>query len=105
MQKKFLGMAVAAALAMPAVALAQSAVQVYGTVHMSLNQTKFSDATINPLFAPQAQPSGTTKYGIAQHASNFGLRSTETVGGGMTAWFQAEFNVLMERTNGVNDNT
>src|SRR5207249_10340821 len=40
MQKKFLGMAVAAALAMPAVALAQSAVQVYGTVHLSLNQAK-----------------------------------------------------------------
>jgi predicted porin len=43
--------------------------------------------------------------GVAQHASNFGLRSTETVGGGMTAWFQAEFNMLMERTNGVIDNT
>ena len=100
MQKKLLGIAVAAALAAPGLALAQSSVQVYGTVHMSLNQTKFSDATGTPSPAP-----GLTKYGVAQHASNFGLRSTETLGGGMTAWFQAEFNMLMERTNGVIDNT
>ncbi len=85
MQKKFLGMAVAAALAMPAVALAQSAVQVYGTVHMSL--------TVNDV----------TKMGVTSHASNWGLRSTETLGGGMTAWFQAEFNMKMARDNGVHD--
>jgi predicted porin len=98
MQKKLLGMAVAAALVAPGLALAQSTVQVYGTVHMSLNQTKFGDASSGTV-------PGTTKMGVAQHASNFGLRSTETVGGGMTAWFQAEFNMLMERTNGVIDNT
>src|SRR6266480_6973662 len=115
MQKKLLGMAVAAAVGMPAVALAQSAVQIYGTVHMSINRTTFSDATGSPAganAAPSATgsiaavlPQGTTKYGVAQHASNFGLRSTETLGGGLTAWFQAEFNMLMERTNGVVDNT
>src|SRR5207247_1087775 len=115
MQKKLLGIAVAVALAAPGLALAQSGVQVYGTVHMSINQVKFGDATGSPAganAAPSATgsiaavlPQGTTKMGVAQHASDFGLRSTETVGGGMTAWFQAEFNVLMERTNGVNDNT
>jgi predicted porin len=98
MQKKLLGIAVAAALVAPGLALAQSAVQVYGTVHMSLNQTKFGDASSGTV-------PGLTKFGVAQHASNFGLRSTETLGGGMTAWFQAEFNMLMERTNGVVDNT
>src|SRR3989475_2699083 len=115
MQKKLLGIAVAVALAAPGLALAQSGVQVYGTVHMSINQVKFGDATGSPAGANAAPtgtgsiaavlPQGTTKLGVAQHASNFGLRSTETLGGGMTAWFQAEFNMLMERTNGVIDNT
>src|SRR6266849_5607370 len=92
MQKKLLGMAVTAALAMPAVALAQSAVQVYGTVHLSLNQAKYTKDTAGTL-------DDTTKFGVTSHASNWGLRSTETLGGGMTAWFQAEFNLLMNREN------
>jgi predicted porin len=96
MQKKLLGMAVAAALAVPAVALAQSAVQVYGTVHLSFNQTKFGDAATG--LGP-----GTTKYGVNSHASNFGLRSTETLGGGLTAWMQMEFNYQFERRTGNNN--
>src|SRR2546422_1343405 len=95
MQKKLLGMAVAAALAMPTVALAQSAVQVYGTAHLSFNSSKFGDST-------NGVPS-VTKFGVNQHASNWGLRSTETLGGGMTGWFQAEFNMKMARDNGVFD--
>jgi predicted porin len=96
MQKKLLGMAVAAALAMPAVALAQSAVQVYGTVHLSLNQAKYTKDTAGTL-------DDTTKFGVTSHASNWGLRSTETLGSGMTAWFQVEFNMKMARDNGVFD--
>jgi len=96
MQKKFLGMAVAAALAMPAVALAQSAVQVYGTVHLSLNQAKYTKDTAGTV-------NDVTKMGVTSHASNWGLRSTETLGGGMTAWSQAEFNRKMARDNGVYD--
>ncbi|HSU63899.1 MAG TPA: porin [Burkholderiales bacterium] len=100
MQKKLLGMAVAAALAMPAVALAQSAVQVYGTVHLSVNQAKYTDST-DQTTANAVQ--STTKYGVTSHASNWGLRSTETLGAGMTAWFQVEFNMKMARDNGVFD--
>jgi len=96
MQKKLLGMAVAAALAVPAVALAQSAVQVYGTVHLSVNQAKYTKDTLGTL-------NDTTKYGVTSHASNWGLRSTETLGGGLTAWLQAEFNLKMTRDNGVHD--
>jgi len=96
MQKKLLGMAVTAALAMPAVALAQSAVQVYGTVHLSLNQAKYTKDTAGTV-------DDVTKFGVTSHASNWGLRSTETVGGGMTAWFQAEFNLKMARDNGTFD--
>jgi predicted porin len=96
MQKKLLGMAVAAALAAPALALAQSSVQVYGTVHLSANQVKFSSDAAGTL-------GSTTKYGVTSHASNWGLRSTESLGGGMTAWFQAEFNMKMARDNGLHD--
>jgi len=92
MQKKLLGVAVAAALVAPGLALAQSSVQVYGTVHLSLNQTKFGSDTAG------LQGGGITKYGVDSHSSNWGLRSTESLGGGMSAWFQAEFNMQMART-------
>jgi predicted porin len=96
MQKKLLGIAVAAAMAAPGLALAQSSVQVYGTVHLSANQAKYTKDTAGTL-------NDTTKYGVTSHASNWGLRSTETLGGGLTAWLQAEFNLKMTRDNGVAD--
>ena len=96
MQKKLLGVAVAAALAAPTLALAQSSVQVYGTVHLSVNQAHYSGDTANTIASE-------TKYGVTSHASNWGLRSTESLGGGMTAWFQAEFNMKMNRDNGIAD--
>jgi predicted porin len=95
MQRKLLGVAVVAAFAAPTVALAQSSVQVYGTVNMSFNQSKYSAAA-------DGSPS-VTKWGVNSHGSNYGLRSTETLGGGMSAWLQAEFNLKMERDNGVHD--
>jgi hypothetical protein len=91
MQKKLLGMAVAAALTAPAIALAQSTVQVYGTAHMSLNSTKYGAST--------AGTSSVRKMGVNSHASNFGIRSSESLGGGLTGWVQYEFNVKMERDN------
>ena len=92
MQKKLLGMAVATALTAPAVALAQ--VQVYGTAHVSFNSTKYGDASsFGGGFA------GVTKMSVSSHASNFGIRSSETLGGRMTGWVQYEFNVKMERDN------
>jgi predicted porin len=103
MQKKLLGMAVATALAAPAAAFAQSAVQVYGTAHMSFNHTKYGAAT--------SGEAGVSKFNIASHASNFGIRSSESLGGGLTGWVQYEFNVKMERdfdlagANGSSRNT
>ena len=102
MQKKLLGMAVAAALAAPGLALAQASVQVYGTVHLSINQVRFSPST-NQAAGSTTAFNDVTKYGVSSHASNWGLRSTESLGGGMTAWFQAEFNMKMARDNGVHD--
>jgi predicted porin len=101
MQKKLLGMAVATALAAPAAAFAQ--VQVYGTAHMSFNSTKYGDSSTG-------EP-GVSKMTVASHASNFGIRSSESLGGGLTGWVQYEFNVKMERdfdlagANGSSRNT
>jgi len=97
MQKKLLGMAVATALAAPAAVFAQSAVQVYGTAHMSFNNTSYGDS--NTLINNGQGVGKKTNMSVSSHASNFGIRSSETLGGGMTGWVQYEFNVKMERDN------
>jgi len=92
MQKKLLTVAVAGALAAPAAALAQ--VEVYGTIHMSVNSEKYG-----------ANPSGSvpsvSKIDVASHASNIGVRARENLGGGLSAWAQVETNASMERSNNV----
>jgi predicted porin len=91
MQKKLLTLAVAGALGAPAVALAQ--VEVYGTIHMSLNYMDYGEGTLG---APSV-----TKFDVASHASNVGVRGRESLGGGLTAWFQVETNASMERSNNI----
>jgi predicted porin len=91
MHKKLLGLAVAGALAAPVAALAQ--VEVYGTIHMSINKMKYGEGT-------GGIPS-VSKWDVASHASNVGVRGRENVGGGQTAWFQVETNASMERSNNV----
>jgi hypothetical protein len=91
MQKKLLTIAVAGALAAPGVAMAQA--EVYGFVWMSVNKFKYSDGT-------GGVPSKSV-WDIASHASNFGVRGRENIGAGLTAWFQIEANIPMERSNNV----
>ncbi|HEU4350997.1 MAG TPA: porin, partial [Burkholderiales bacterium] len=91
MQKKLLSLAVAGALAAPAAALAQ--VEVYGTIHMSFNYMKYGDST-------SGIPS-VTKFDVASHASNVGVRARENLGGGLSAWAQVETNAAMERSNNI----
>src|SRR5688572_19333090 len=91
MQKKLLTLAVAGALAAPAAALAQ--VEVYGTIHMSLNKMKYDEGT-------GGVPS-VSKWDVASHASNVGVRARESLGGGLTAWAQVETNASMERSNNI----
>jgi predicted porin len=89
MQKKLLTVAVAGALAAPGLALAQ--VEVYGFVNMSVGQFKYS--------APAAGGPSVSKWDVASHASNYGIRGRENVGGGQTMWFQIEQNAPLERSN------
>ena len=91
MQKKLLGLAVAGALAAPGLALAQ--VEVYGFVNMSVGKFKYSDSSTGV--------GSISKWDVASHASNYGVRGRENVGGGQTAWFQIEQNAPMERSNNV----
>lgn len=92
MQKKLLTLAVAGALAAPAAALAQ--VEVYGTVHMSVNNVKY-DTPTDPTLGSK------TAWDVASHASNVGVRARENLGGGLSAWAQVETNASMERSNNV----
>ena len=90
MQKKLLTLAVAGALAAPAAALAQ--VEVYGTIHMSLNKMKYGDTV---------GVGSVSKWDVASHASNVGVRARESLGGGLSAWAQVESNASMERSNNI----
>jgi len=90
-QRKLLTLAIAAALAAPGLALAQ--VEVYGFVHMSVNKFKYSgDAAGHP---------SVSKWDVASHASNYGVRGRENLGSGLTAWFQIEQNAPMQRSNNI----
>jgi predicted porin len=93
MQKKLLTMAVAGALAAPCIALAQSSVEVYGTINMAFGKFKYSES--------QSGAPSISKWDVSQGASNYGLRGRESLGGGLTAWFQIEQNAPMERSNNV----
>ena len=90
MQKKLLTVAIAGALAAPAAALAQ--VEVYSTIHMSMNKMKYGEAT-------GGITGSVSKWDVASHASNIGVRARENIGGGQTAWIQVETNASMERSN------
>ena len=91
MQKKLLALSVAGALAAPAAALAQ--VEVYGTIHMSFNKMKYGESSTG-------MPS-VSKFDVASHASNVGVRARESLGGGLSAWAQVETNAAMERSNNL----
>jgi predicted porin len=94
MQKKLLTMAVAGALAVPGLALAQSSVEVYGTINMSFGNVKFTEPT-------SGVGGSVSKWDVANHASNYGIRGRESLGAGLTAWFQIEQNAPLERSNNV----
>ena len=96
MHKKLLPLAVAGALAAPAVALAQ--VEVYGTIHMSVNKMKYDEGTATLAGVGTGSKSN---WDIASHASNIGVRARESLGGGLSAWAQVETNASMERSNNV----
>ena len=93
MNKKLMAVAVAGALAAPAVALAQSTVQIYGNIYMEyayVNTGANTPGTVNPANVDILQAPG----------SAIGFKGEEKLGGGMSAWFQCESSADFRGTNG-----
>lgn len=87
MQRKLLGIAVAAALA-PAAAFAQPAgtgVQIYGLIDFSANHFSYDDAT-----APVPGGGEVSKGEFYSSGSRLGIRGREALGAGLNGWFQLE---------------
>jgi len=92
-QQKLVSVAVAGALAAPCVALAQSSVEVTGWITTALTRLSYSPST--------AGVPGLTKWDVTQGGSVWGLRGRESLGGGLTAWFEISQNAPMEQSNSV----
>jgi predicted porin len=98
MQKKLLTLAVAGALAGPGLALAQSSVEVYGTVYPTFGLAKYGEGFSARNTSATAIPvPSMSKVDVQAPSSNFGVRGREGLGGGLTAWFQIEQNAPLER--------
>src|SRR5438105_4956484 len=107
MQKKLLMMAVAGALAAPGLALAQASVEVYGTLYPTFGRVKYGDGfTARDITLASGAPVANagaigvpamSKFDVQAPSSNFGVRGRESVGAGLTAWFQVEQNAPLER--------
>ena len=93
MNKKLMAVAVASALAAPAVAMAQSTVQMYGSVYMEYAFT-----------SPGANTANTVKPAsvdiLQAPGSNIGFKGEEKLGGGMSAWFDCQSSADFRGTNG-----
>jgi predicted porin len=104
MQKKLLTMAVAGALAAPGLAFAQaSGTEVYGTINMAFGNFKYGDGSTTRdapgISTATPQGASVSKWDVANGASNYGVRSRESLGGGLSAWIQIEQNAPLERSS------
>jgi predicted porin len=89
---------------MPAIAVAQNATEVYGTVNMAFGNFKYSDGAIARTpdggnSAANMYGSSVSKWDVANGASNYGVRSRENLGGGLAGWVQIEQNAPLERSD------
>lgn len=93
MNKKLMAVAVAGALTAPAMALAQSTVQIYGNLYIEYAFTSIG-----------SNPAGTTNAAnvdiLQVPGSAIGFKGEEKLGGGLSAWFQCESSADLRGTNG-----
>lgn len=89
--------AVACAFAAPSIALAQSSIELYGGVDMSIINYKLS-ASANGL-TPGVSRMAVYSSGLR---TTLGVRGRESLGGGTTAWFQLESTVPGDGRTGTN---
>lgn len=90
MKKKLMAVAVAGALAAPALAVAQtSTVQIYGRI------------TYEYGFVDQGQAQRSTDYADSPGGSEIGFRGEEKLGGGLSAWFQCSSSADVRALDGT----
>ncbi len=94
MQKKLLAVAVAGALAVPGIALAQSSVTISGYMKVGMDNVRFSGATA-PAGAAGITRAQSSENRVVDHSSRILFNITEDLGGGLQAIGQMDtrFNV------------
>lgn len=98
MNKKLVALAVAGAFALPLAAQAQTAnVTLYGRANVDLEFVRGAQAaaTANGI----ANGDNPTVVRVSSNTSRFGMRGTESLGGGLLAIFQLESNVSFDTGN------
>ena len=88
MQLKRITLICAALFAAPVAALAQTTVQIYGTLNGDVESVKATDSATGTNFASRTR--------ITSNSSNVGLRGTEELGQGQRAFAQIESAVNFE---------
>ena len=110
MNKKLMAVAVAGALAAPAVAFAQASnVQIYGRANLGIDVYQAAGASNIPNAAGTVLTQGTTldwksRTRVYDSGSRFGLRGEENLGGGLKAIFLMENGVAMDNGSGNGQN-
>ena len=101
MNKKLMAVAVAGALGAPALAFAQAAnVSLYGNFDGTIRQSRYTSSSVlsptsttqgtNAVLLNTPQAASQTKNQLHFNAPRWGLRGTEDLGGGLSAFFQME---------------
>jgi predicted porin len=100
MNKKLMAVAVAGALAVPAVAFAQaSSVQIYGRANLGVDSWSATGAT-----APGGAGDLKNRTRVYDSGSRLGFRGTEDLGGGLRAMFVLESGVNFDTGSTTNQN-
>jgi predicted porin len=99
MNKKLVALAVAGAFALPLAAEAQTAnVTLYGRANIDLEFVNGSTCDTAPT-CTAANTHNPTVVRVSSNSSRFGMRGTESLGGGLDAIFQLESNVNWDSGN------
>ena len=91
MNKKLIVLAVAGAIGAPGLAFAQAAnVNIYGVIDGRYDVMRFSSSSTTVAATGSATISALTKNHVQIQAPRWGFRGSESLGGGLTAYFQLE---------------
>jgi predicted porin len=107
MQKKLLALAVAGALAAPAIAMAQSAVTISGIFKVGIDNYKIdSPSTVAPTGGTAHAGTNTSENRVTDNSSRIIFGITEDIGGGMSAIAQLDMRFAPDTGNlSANGNT